>query len=149
MVIHFKRSEMKVAQSCPTLCDPVDCSLLGSSVPGIFQARILEWIAIPFSKGSSQPRDQTQASCTAGGFYTTWAILHAARIVDTCRPQSPSPLTPVSPPWCPCICSLHLCLYFCFADVFVCTICLDSGFHIYVLIDGICFPLSVFLYSAW
>ena len=70
MVIHFKRSEVKVAQSCPTLCDPVDCSLSGSFVHGILQARILEWIAIPFSRGSSQPRDQTQASHIAGGFFT-------------------------------------------------------------------------------
>ena len=48
-----------VAQSCPTLCDPMDCSLPGSSVHKIFQARILEWVAISFSRGSSQPRDQT------------------------------------------------------------------------------------------
>ena len=51
---------MLVAQSCPTLCNPLDCSLPGSSVHGILQARILEWIAFPFSKGSSQLRDQTQ-----------------------------------------------------------------------------------------
>ena len=47
------------SQSCLTLCDPKDCSLPGSSVHGILQARILEWVAIPFSRGSSQPRDQT------------------------------------------------------------------------------------------
>ena len=47
------------AQSCPILCNPMDCSPPGSSVHGISQARILEWIAISFSKGSSQPRDQT------------------------------------------------------------------------------------------
>ena len=46
-----------VAQACLTLCDPMDCSLLNSSVHGIFQARILEWVAISFSRGSSQPRD--------------------------------------------------------------------------------------------
>ena len=46
-----------VAQSCLTLCDPMDCSPPGSSVHGIFQARILEWVAIPFSGGSSGPRD--------------------------------------------------------------------------------------------
>ena len=51
-----------VAQSCPTLCDPTDCSLPGFSVHGIFQAIVLEWIAISFSKGSSQPRAQTQVS---------------------------------------------------------------------------------------
>ena len=58
-------SEVKVAQSCPTLCDPMDYP-----VHGILQARILEWVAFPFSKGSSQPRDQTQVSCIAGGFFT-------------------------------------------------------------------------------
>ena len=46
-------SESEVAQSCPTLCDPVDCSLPGSSVHGILQARVLEWVAISFSRGSS------------------------------------------------------------------------------------------------
>jgi len=50
---------MKVAQSCPTLFDPMDCSLPGSSVHGILQPRILEWAALPFSRGSSQPWDPT------------------------------------------------------------------------------------------
>ena len=59
-------SESEVAQSCPTLCDPMDCSLLGSSIHGIFQARILEWVAISFSNGSSRPRDQTQVSFIVG-----------------------------------------------------------------------------------
>ena len=54
----------KSLQSCPTLWDPMDCSLTGSSVYGISQARILEWVAIPFSRGSSQPRDRTWLSCT-------------------------------------------------------------------------------------
>ena len=61
-----------VTQSCLTLCDPMDCSLPCSSVHGILQARILEWVAIPFSRGSSQPRDWTQVSCIAGGFFTIW-----------------------------------------------------------------------------
>ena len=51
-------------------CDHMDYSLLGSSVHVILQARILEWVAMPFSRGSSRPRDQTQVSCTAGGFFT-------------------------------------------------------------------------------
>ena len=51
-------------------CNPVDCSLPGSSVHGIFQARILEWVSISYSRGSSLPRDQTQVSCIAGGFFT-------------------------------------------------------------------------------
>ena len=55
-----------VIQSCLTLCDPMNCSLSGSSVLGIIQARIMEWVAIFFSRGSSQPKDQTPVSCTAG-----------------------------------------------------------------------------------
>ena len=54
--------ESEVAQSCPTLCDPMDCSLPGSSVHGIFQARRLEWVAISFSRRSSRPRDWTRVS---------------------------------------------------------------------------------------
>ena len=56
----------EVAQSCPTLCDPTDCSLPLSSIHGIFQAGVLEWVAISFSKGSSRPRDQTQVSHIVG-----------------------------------------------------------------------------------
>ena len=59
-------SESQVAQSCLTLHHPMDCSLPGSSVHGVLQAKILEWVAISFSRGSSQPRDRTQVSCTAG-----------------------------------------------------------------------------------
>ena len=55
-------------QLCPTLCDPMSCSLPGSSVHRILQARILQGVAISFSRGSSQPRDQTQVSCIAGSF---------------------------------------------------------------------------------
>ena len=61
---------MLVAQLCPTLCDPMDCSPSGSSVHGILQARILEWVAISFYRGSSQPKDQTQVSCIAGSLFT-------------------------------------------------------------------------------
>ena len=60
-----------VTQSCPTR-DPVDCSPPGSSVHGIFQARMLEWVATPFSRGSSRPRSWTQVSCI-GRFVTVWA----------------------------------------------------------------------------
>ena len=60
-------------QSCPTLCNPMDCSPPDSSVYRIFQARILEWVAISFSRGSSQPRDRTQVSCTTGRFFINWA----------------------------------------------------------------------------
>ena len=69
--------EVLVAQSCPTLCDPMDCSPPGSSVHEIFQARILEWVAISFCRGFSQLRDRTQVSCTAGRFFTHWATREA------------------------------------------------------------------------
>ena len=64
--------KLLVTQSCLTFCDPMDYILSGSSVHGILQARILEWVVIPFSRGSSRPRDQTQVS-TAGRFFTGWA----------------------------------------------------------------------------
>ena len=67
----------EVAQSCPTLCDPMDCNLLGFSIHGILQARILEWIAISFSKGSSQPRDRTRVSCIGGRRFNLWATREA------------------------------------------------------------------------
>ena len=66
-----------VIQSCLSVCDPMGCSLPGSSVHGILQARILVWVAIPFSRESSQPRVQTQVSCIAGRFFTIWAIREA------------------------------------------------------------------------
>ena len=62
---------MKAAQSCPTLCDPVDYT-----VHGILQARILEWVAFPFSRGSFQPRDRTWVSHIAGQFFTSWAYIY-------------------------------------------------------------------------
>ena len=61
-----------VAQSCLTLWHPMDCSLPASSVHRIFQARVLEWVAIPFSRGSSWPRDWTWVSCIASRFLTIW-----------------------------------------------------------------------------
>ena len=66
----------RYAPSCLTLCDPVDCSPPGSSVHGIFQARILEWVAISFSRGSSWPRDRTQVSRIAGSS-NIWATREA------------------------------------------------------------------------
>ena len=67
----------EVARLCPTLCDPMDCSLPGSFVHGIFQARVLEWVAISFSKGSSWPRGWTQVFCLAGRCFTIWATREA------------------------------------------------------------------------
>ena len=67
------KSERKVAQSYPTFSNPMDCSPPGSSVRGFLQARILEWVAISVSRGSSKSRDYTQVSCIAGRFFTFWA----------------------------------------------------------------------------
>ena len=67
-----------VAQLCLTLCEPMDCSPPGSSVHGILQARILEWVAIHVSRGGFQPRDQTQFSGTASRFFTVWATRSAS-----------------------------------------------------------------------
>ena len=61
-ILMKKKSNVLVTQLCPALCDPMDCSLPGSSVHGISQARILEWVAVSFSRGSSQPRDQIHVS---------------------------------------------------------------------------------------
>ena len=66
----YYESESEVAQSCLTLCDPMDYSPPGSSVHGISQARILEWVAISLSRGSSQPRDRTQVSRIVGRRFT-------------------------------------------------------------------------------
>ena len=63
----------KVTQLCLTLCDPLDCSLPGSSIHGIFQARILEWVAVSFSRGTSQPRDRTRVFHIVGIRFTIWA----------------------------------------------------------------------------
>ena len=71
LILSYKvKMKMLVAQSCSTLCDSVDCSPPGSSVHGIFQARVLEWVAISFSRGSSWPRDGTRVFCRAGKFFT-------------------------------------------------------------------------------
>ena len=64
--------KVKVAYSCPTLCNPIEYT-----VHGILQARILEWVAISFSRGSSQPRDRTQVSCIVDRFFTSWATRKA------------------------------------------------------------------------
>ena len=65
--------ESYIAQSCPTPCNPMDCSLPGSSFHGIFQAIVLEWVAIFFSRGSSRPRDQTWVSHIVDRRLTVWA----------------------------------------------------------------------------
>ena len=82
----MKWSEVKcseVAQSCPTLCDPMDYSLPGSWVHGIFQARVLEWVDISFCRGSSRPRDRTPVSHVVGRRFTVW-VTYCSLIVPMC-----------------------------------------------------------------
>ena len=67
-----RTEKVLASQSYPTLCDPMNYSPPGSSALGIFQESILEWVAIPFSRGSSQTMDRTQVSCIAGRFFTIW-----------------------------------------------------------------------------
>ena len=78
----------EVTQLCLTLCDPMDCSLPSSSIHGIFQARILEWIAISFSRGSSQSRDRTRVSCIAGRLLTLWATREMKWVNSSALPHS-------------------------------------------------------------
>ena len=88
-----RESESEVAQLCLTLCDPMDCSPPGSSVHGIFQAIVLEWVAISFSKGSSQPRDRTRVSRIVDRCFTIWAT------EDTCTLMSISELFTIARTW--------------------------------------------------
>ena len=85
-IVFSKTWESEITQSCPTLCNPMDCSLPRFSVHGIFQARIPEWVAISFSRGSSQPRDRTQVSCIVGRSFTVWAtreVINLQSLVTT------------------------------------------------------------------
>ena len=88
------------APLCPTLHDPIDCSPPGSSVHGILQGRILKWVAISSTRGSSQPRDQTHISCVScitGRFFTWWAIREALYIFIL--PVEPDSYQPRSISW--------------------------------------------------
>ena len=87
-----ERKWVQVAQSCLILCDPMDYT-----VYGILQARILEWVTFSFFRVSSQPRDQTQVSCIAGGFFTIWATI-ASVVSDSVRPHRRQP-TRLPRPW--------------------------------------------------
>ena len=95
-----EQSEVKwneVAQSCLTLCNPVDCSLPGSSVHGILQARIVEWIAISFSRRSSPPRDRTQVSRIGGRRFKLWATREADQGKNNIQCSSHTPSKNLSP----------------------------------------------------
>ena len=91
--------KMLVIQSCPILCDLMDCCPPGSSVHGILQARILEWVAIPSSRGSSRPRDWTQVSCTAGRFFTIWTTVVWSKWVWLQNSQKVSSSPPLNHPY--------------------------------------------------
>ena len=74
---HFYNLMKVKVKLCPTLCDLIDCSLPGSSIRVIFQARVLEWVAISFSRGYTWPRDWTRVSCIVGRRFTVWATREA------------------------------------------------------------------------
>ena len=119
LLYHLSR---EVTQLCPTLCDPMDCSLPGSSVHGIFQAMVLEWIAISFSRWSSRPTDWTQVSRIVDRSFTTWATRepHLEAQFASANPKFPflpSPTHP--PPWQLLISSLYLWVCFCFIDMVI------------------------------
>ena len=94
-----KWKKVLVTHSCPSHCDPMDCSPPGSSVHGILQARILEWVAIPFSRRSSWPRDPIQVSRIAGGFFTPWATTESGLTAK--RAKNRLSLEPLKGVW-PC-----------------------------------------------
>ena len=83
LFIFFMKKVVLVTQLCLTLCDPR--SLPGSSVPGILQARILQWVAVLFFRGSPQPRDWTWVSCVVGRFFTIWATRETHILLCTSR----------------------------------------------------------------
>ena len=92
-----EKGKVKVKSlSCPTLCHPMDCSLLGSSIHGIFQARVLEWVAMPSSRGSSRPRDWTQVSQAAGRLYhlSHWGLLLAQLYLVWVHTRTPHKVLP-------------------------------------------------------
>ena len=76
-LLFINTMKVEVSQSCLTLCNPMDCSPPGYSVRGILQSRILEWVTVSFSRGSSQPRDWSQVCRTAGEFITIWTSKEA------------------------------------------------------------------------
>ena len=88
--VRWQRPEIFTCIELTHLAIPMDCSPSGSSVHGILQVRILEWVAIPFTKGSSWPMNQTQISCTAGRFFTIWATRKPTQFQFSCSVMSNS-----------------------------------------------------------
>ena len=109
----WKESEREVAQSCPTLSNPMDCSPPGSSVHGIFQARVLEWGAISFSRESSQSRDWTRISRIVGRRFTVWATILKLEFSNFWPPSSNS-----SSPYFPCLLTTNLIFFYNFGHFF-------------------------------
>ena len=118
---------------------------------GSLHAGRLEWVAFPFSRGSSQLRDWTQVSCIAGGFFTSWApreahvytyllffglpshwgqqrALSRAIVWIYANPNLPIPPPQLPAPWYPYLCSLHMCFYFCFANKIIYIIFIDATY---------------------
>ena len=101
-IVVLEKVKVKITQSCRTLWDPMDCSLPGSCVREILQARVLEWVAYPFSRGSSWCRIRTSISCIAGRFFTPWAT-RGALGEDPLNPLDTKEIKPINPkgnqPW--------------------------------------------------
>ena len=120
------------AQSCPTLYDSMDCSPPDPSIHAIFPARILQWVATPSSRGSSQPRDRTHVSCMAGRFFTAEPpreahfICSSAYISIPISQFIPFPLFSLLEP---SVCFLHLWLSF--VNKFICITFIDSTYKWY------------------
>ena len=89
----------EIAQSCPTICDPVDCSPPGSSIHGTLQARTREWVAISFSRGSFWPRDRTQVPCIAGRCFNLWATRERLSNSNICNFYSKTLCSQISEAW--------------------------------------------------
>ena len=87
--IQYATGEVLVAQSCLTVCDPMDCSPPDSSVHGILQARLLKWVATSSSRGSSWSRDQTQVSSIANKFFSIWTTMEGQRAITQERMKFP------------------------------------------------------------
>ena len=99
----MKKMWVLVTQLCLTLCDPIDYSPPGSSLLGIFQARILEWVAIPFSRGSSWPRDRIQVSYIADRFFLYNTHTCISPVFQILFPYSSVQFSPVAQS-CPTLC---------------------------------------------
>ena len=123
----------KSLQLCLTLCDPVDCSLPSSSIHGISQARILEWVAMLSFWGSSQPRDRTCDSCIAGGFFITESrgkptAHHSSSHFDSC---------------------LHTCFLFLYACISFLFVCLFRYKDVYLNVAMAIFFFKEFVCHEW